>query len=473
MTTWLSFYRPAYAQRILLRHLEMSRGSVTRGPSFYHSDVFFGDALQTRISASNTKLMKIFTRNGRTSLPKPLLALLLRRQKTCNDGLGSSSGLLGFPRRAALMLFMWASFQRTLSTNLDPSKSHIIFLGREQKHWRYLSRLAKRLQGGALYFLAKEAPRDPNMTCSVYIHGTPLRISSKKLLILSLQRFGLYKLLVECSARTIDMLRPRAVLIPEGTDTLSQLFAEVAITKNKKVGVLQWGAPTAPFVKRGLRHLKGTYLCWGPAFESMLKKYNPKCTFHCVGHLSSLNLEPSSSGLTWDVIYIHNKSSPWVSERWRRHALELIRDAAEKNPNISFVVKPHPNQPLSRREQRLIPSNNNIFICNATTPLESLLHKEAIVVTIDSTASIEAAVAYGCQVTFFRREQELAPYQKQMIDEKLADVCTSKEDTIKNISVLGETNKTNGSADRNLSQLYFKAYGNRTEENIISWLSDK
>ncbi|CAN5772305.1 hypothetical protein BH18ACI5_BH18ACI5_11930 [soil metagenome] len=97
-----------------------------------------------------------------------------------------------------------------------------------------------------------------------------------------------------------------------------------------------------------------------------------------------------------------------TKERQARHALPALLSAAEAIPNVTIVIKPHPAE-TADSYAGLVSGRQRVRVAPTSAPLAPLLAAGRVVVTVNSTVALDAAVA-GIPALVIGLPNNLSPF---------------------------------------------------------------
>jgi hypothetical protein len=97
-----------------------------------------------------------------------------------------------------------------------------------------------------------------------------------------------------------------------------------------------------------------------------------------------------------------------TKERQARHVLPALLSAAQEIPNVTIVIKPHPAE-TADAYAGVVRSKERVRVAPASAPLAPLLAASRVVVTVNSTVALDAAVA-GIPALVIGLPNNLSPF---------------------------------------------------------------
>ncbi len=136
------------------------------------------------------------------------------------------------------------------------------------------------------------------------------------------------------------------------------------------------------------------------------------------------------------ILFLGQNPAAFISKRLHKRSIHAMVMAAKKNPDVEFIFKTHPREPSKIYRNIIIRGNvDNIQLITCGS-IEPFLISADLVVTIFSTAGVEAMLL-GCPVIVLNlsSEKSLAPYVSSALEAR------TEKDLILNIENVLENKK--------------------------------
>lgn len=256
---------------------------------------------------------------------------------------------------------------------------------------QYLTPLLLELNHPVLLLSEYDIPEETELP--EYVTALPIEFSNEN--TLTDKEFKLHFPLVFHYANTFDILfqiiQPCGVICLEGCHFQEQLLAVVAESYDIPSYGIQQGWPS--MMRTGFRRLPFRYfLTWGEQFSSLWAKYNPFPKFVPTGYMYEIAGEVNGEK---QCVSFFLQSPCFLSDRIYFDAmLELISDSANTFPEVTFLVREHPEYRLEELIVEKWKELDNVEVVSDCR-LQDVYARAKIVVSHFSSSLMEGML-YGC-----------------------------------------------------------------------------
>ncbi len=189
----------------------------------------------------------------------------------------------------------------------------------------------------------------------------------------------------------LQILKPSGVICLEGCHTQEQLLAVIAQDYDIPAIGIQQGWPS--FMRTGFRRLPFRYfLTWGEHFSELWKKYNQNPEFLHTGYMYDV---PDTDMQIKDSVTFFLQAPCYLSDgQYFNEILELITESAELYPQVSFLVREHPEYKLEKKFIKSWETYPNIQMASDWELKE--VYKRTFVVVSHFSSSLMEGIVHDC-----------------------------------------------------------------------------
>lgn len=274
---------------------------------------------------------------------------------------------------------------------LSEYKNHIIIYLFNARQLQYLTPLINELDSPILLLSEYELPDEtdlPDTVTALTIEFSSFRIFSNPYVE---HCFPLIYHYTSFFSIMLRILQPTGIICLEGCHIEEQLLATVAQDYDIPTICIQQGWPS--MMRTGFRRLSYRYFfTWGERFSKLWEKYNPQPQFTPMGYM-------------YDVAHVEKENKKCVTfflqspcylsdTSYFKNMLELITDSAGLYPEISFMVREHPDYKI---DSTLIDKWKVYPNIQIATDLElQEVYRHTLVTVSHFSSALMEGVAHGC-----------------------------------------------------------------------------
>lgn len=210
-------------------------------------------------------------------------------------------------------------------------------------------------------------------------------------------RFPLFFHYAHTFSILLQLMRPAGVICLEGCRFQEQLLAVEA----ENLGIPSYGIQRSwpSLMHGGFRRLPFRYYyTWGERFSRLWAVHNPVPSFVPLGYM--YEVEPLRRGEEQSCVSFFLQAPVHLSDEvYFTQLLELIREAAERWPEVTFLVREHPEYRLDESLLRSLQFRGRVEIVSES-PLNEIYARTRILVSHYSSSLMEGLL-YGCRPLVF------------------------------------------------------------------------